>query len=81
MGAWHCGTSHCIAGWAVHLAPGGYELEAELEKKVGPERKTLAAGNILLGAEASALFFLINDDARSALHRVLDGKPAIEVAQ
>jgi hypothetical protein len=81
MFEWHCGTSHCIAGWAVHLAPGGYELEAELEKKVGPDKKTLAAGNILLGAEASALFFLNNDDARSALHRVLDGKPAIEVAQ
>jgi hypothetical protein len=81
MSNWHCGTSHCIAGWAVHLAPGGYELEAEMEKKVGSDRKTLAAGNILLGAEASALFFLSDDAGRSALHRVLDGKPALEPVQ
>ncbi len=81
MGRWHCGTSHCIAGWAVHLAAGGYELEAEMAKKVGEDRKTLAAGNLLLGAEASSLFFLSNDAGRSALHRVLEGKPALEPAQ
>jgi hypothetical protein len=29
MGAWHtCGTTHCRAGWVVHLAgAAGYELE------------------------------------------------------
>ena len=36
MGRWHnesrgCGTSHCIAGWAVHLDPGGYDLEKALK--------------------------------------------------
>lgn len=73
MDIWHnksggCGTSHCIAGWAVHLEPGGYDLE----RKVG---STQIAGNILLGVEASKLFFLKNDAARAALHRVLDNQP------
>ena len=73
MGKWHgesrgCGTSHCIAGWAVHLEPGGYDLE----KKVGSTHK---AGNILLGVEASKLFFLKDDEARSALHRVMNDQP------
>lgn len=31
MGVWHCGTSHCRAGWAVHLAgDAGYELERRI---------------------------------------------------
>ena len=36
MGSWHtCETTHCRAGWAVHLAgKPGYELQA----KVGPRR-------------------------------------------
>jgi hypothetical protein len=37
MGSWHgpCGTTHCRAGGAIHLAgKAGYELEA----KYGPER-------------------------------------------
>ena len=50
MRRWHsessgCGTAHCIAGWAV-LPIRGYDLE----NKVG---STCAAGNILLGVEAS----------------------------
>ena len=33
MSAWHCGTAHCRAGWAIHLAGGdGYSLE----RVVGP---------------------------------------------
>lgn len=69
MSCWHnsshgCGTVHCIAGWAVHLEPGGYDLE----KKVG---STLLAGNILLGAEASKLFFADNDKALAALAAVI----------
>ena len=31
MGAWHCGTSHCRAGWVVTLAgQPGLDLEAEI---------------------------------------------------
>ena len=66
-----CGTAHCIAGWAIHLEPNGYDLE----RKVGSSH---LAGNILLGVAASALFFLDNDKARSALHRILDGKSIAE---
>ena len=75
MDKWHnqsggCGTAHCIAGWAVHLAgPEGYALEREVSQP--------AAGNVLLGLEASRLFFLDNDAARSAPHRVLNGEPAL----
>lgn len=75
MRKWHnesggCGTSHCISGWAVHLAgDDGYKLEREVQQPT--------AGVILLGVEASKLFYLSNEAARSALHRVLDGKPAL----
>lgn len=69
MSKWHneskgCGTSHCIAGWAVHLHPKGYEIEKATQS-------THVAGNVLLGIDASRLFFLSNDDARTALHKVL----------
>ena len=41
MDDWHrCETTHCRAGWAIHLAgPAGYELE----KKIGPN----AAGALI----------------------------------
>ena len=44
MTTWHtCETTHCRAGWAIHLAgPAGYELE----KKVGP----CAAGALIYAA-------------------------------
>lgn len=50
----------------MHLEPGGYELE----KKLG---STLLAGNVLLGPVYSKLFFLPDDEARTALRRLLDG--------
>ena len=36
MGSWHsCGTTHCLAGWAIHLAgKEGYELEEKLGSAV-----------------------------------------------
>ena len=74
MDSWHnessgCGTTHCIAGWAVHLEPGGYELE----RKVG---STLLAANILLGVEPSKLFFLDRDNALHELRKVIEADPA-----
>ncbi len=79
MKVWHdqskgCGTSHCIAGWAVHLEPDGYALE----KKLG---STLTAGNVLLGPVYSKLFFLSDDDGRSALHRVLNGQEPLPLPE
>jgi len=56
MGLWHtCETTHCLAGWAIHLSGGlGRALEALTSPSV--------AGSILLPA-ASHLFFSSNADA------------------
>jgi hypothetical protein len=56
MGEWHsCNTTHCLAGWAVHLSgPAGYALEKVTSPSV--------AGSILCPA-ASHLFFGTNDQA------------------
>ena len=61
MGRWHsCDTTHCIAGWAIHLAGDeGYELERKFNPSV--------AGLILLGAEAAKHFGLSDGDARKWL--------------
>jgi len=61
MGDWHCGTSHCIAGWAVHQEGAeGYALERELG---GEGVGTRDAGLLLLGLEAAGKFYLNNDAA------------------
>jgi len=56
MGTWHrCDTTHCLAGWAVHLSgPAGYALE----KLTSPS----VAGAILC-PDVSHLFFAGNDTA------------------
>jgi len=56
MGTWHshCGTAHCLAGWAIHQAG---DLGRQLEADHGPA----VAGLFLLGTEASRHFF--DDDA------------------
>ena len=59
---WHtCATTHCIAGWAVHLADGGYELE----KRVGPR----TAGLLLLGPAAAMHFSDSTGQARQWLRQ------------
>ena len=65
MNKWHtCDTTHCIAGWAVHLHPEGRDLE----DKCGTE----VAGLLLLGPEAHSHFFDSNEDAKKYLRSVLD---------
>jgi hypothetical protein len=61
MSRWHtCGSTHCIAGWAIHQAgPDGYKLEKQVE--------SAAAGAILLGLEAAHHFHLDNAAARDWL--------------
>ena len=61
MSDWHkCATTHCMAGWGIHLAgPEGYKLE----KAVGPA----TAGAILLGLEAARMFHATTADARAWL--------------
>ena len=56
MGAWHtCNTTHCLAGWAVHLSgPAGYALEKVTSPSV--------AGAILCPS-ASHLFYKSNEEA------------------
>ena len=66
MESWHsdCGTSHCIAGWAIHLAG---EEGARLEALNGSE----IAGYILLGPEADGYFYSRKEDAIAWLQSVL----------
>jgi hypothetical protein len=66
MDTWHtCETTHCIAGWAVHLA--GAEGKA-LEEKHG----AYLAGLSLLGPEAAAHFYDNNETATAWLRAKLD---------
>lgn len=52
MASWHtpanelCGTSHCLAGWAAHLAG-----------IVCPSEGFIALGRLLLGDRAAGMFF------------------------
>ena len=58
MSDWHtCGTTHCLAGWAVVLSgEAGKELEAK--------STTYLAGRLLLGLDAKqADIFYTDDDA------------------
>ena len=67
MECWHtCETTHCIAGWAIHLAG---EEGAQLEREFGSE----IAGLQLLGIEAHSHFFDNDEIARAWLQTKLDG--------
>ena len=65
MGVWHgdCGTTHCLAGWAIHHAGPIGEV---LEKLHGPHM----AGLLLLGVDAAEHFYDRNDDAIAWLQSV-----------
>lgn len=66
MVKWHTGGStHCIAGWAIHLAGGAGEL---LERMMGEE----IAGLMLLGIEAHSHFFDDETTARKWLQSLLN---------
>lgn len=66
MGQWHtCGTTHCLAGWAVHLAgDAGYALEAEFSNE---ER----AGSLIWFASTGSIpcFWVSNEEALADLRR------------
>jgi|GEM_PF-6593085 len=57
MDKWHsCNTTHCLAGWGVHLeGAAGYALERELGSN--GEHDTAGAGLVLLGLEAAGKFY------------------------
>jgi hypothetical protein len=63
MGNWHsCDTTHCLAGWAVHLAgEAGYALE----KEHGPQRAGALIYNVSTGRAPH--FFASNERALADL--------------
>jgi hypothetical protein len=65
MRIWHseCGTTHCLAGWAIRQAG---TLGKVLEELHGP----YMAGLLLLGANAAAHFYDSNNDAIAWLQSV-----------
>ena len=65
MDSWHatCGTTHCLAGWAIHQAG---PLGAVLERMHGP----YMAGLLLLGTEAAQYFYDDNDTALEWLRSI-----------
>ncbi len=58
MGKWHCGTSHCLAGWACILN----ETAAEIEQRFDTE----TAGDAVLPSY-SHLFFETNEKVLAIL--------------
>jgi hypothetical protein len=65
MSSWHtCGTTHCIAGWAIHLAGEPGRL---MESMMGAE----VAGLLLLGADAHGHFHDSNEKAMEYLRGVV----------
>jgi hypothetical protein len=65
MSSWHtCGTTHCIAGWAIHLAG---EPGRVMESFMGAE----VAGLLLLGTEAHRHFHDSNEKAMEYLRGVV----------
>jgi hypothetical protein len=65
MKSWHseCGTTHCLAGWAIHQAG---TLGEVLEKLHGPH----VAGLLLLGVDAAEHFYDGTDEAIEWLQSV-----------
>jgi hypothetical protein len=67
MGAWHhCNTTHCLAGWAIHLSGfAGYALESITSPSV--------AGAMLLPS-ASHLFYSNNESAIEWANEVIKSR-------
>jgi hypothetical protein len=61
MDAWHCGTSHCIGGWACVLS----EYAARIEKESNAE----TAAHAMLPSY-SHLFFTDDKTALAELHKI-----------
>jgi uncharacterized protein YjbI with pentapeptide repeats len=70
MNSWHsdCGTSHCLAGWAIHQAG---PIGATLERLHGAH----LAGLLLLGHDAAARFYQSNDEVLQWLRTISEAQP------
>jgi hypothetical protein len=74
MSDWHiCETKHCISGWAEHL---GGPLAKLIIEQFGND----VGGLMLLGVEAHAHFYDIDDDARAFLQSVINQANASQEA-
>ncbi len=56
MGSWHCGTSHCLAGWATVINP----TALAIQEKIGGDWGTEVAGCAVLPNYAK--YFRWSDD-------------------
>ena len=70
MESWHgdCGTSHCLAGWAIHQAG---PIGATLERLHGAH----LAGLLLLGHDAASRFYQSNDEVLQWLRSISEVQP------
>jgi hypothetical protein len=66
MSGWHCGSSHCRAGWAIHLAgAAGYALEKQYGSEVAGILIYLASTGRTRGPD----FFASHDEALADIRR------------
>jgi predicted metal-dependent hydrolase len=70
MGRWHfCETTHCRAGWVVHLAgEAGYELERRTSALFAAQQIYKASGYEI----SPARFFDSNEDALADMKRLAE---------
>jgi hypothetical protein len=67
MGSWHsCGTTHCRAGWAIHL---GGDKGYALEKKVGPRTAGAMIYRASRPGKPAPWFFARTDDALADIRK------------
>ena len=71
MSAWHgeggiCGTTHCRAGWAVHLAG---QAGRDLENKVGPQRAGAMIYRASRPGKPAPWFFASDDEAMADIRK------------
>jgi hypothetical protein len=66
MSQWHCGTSHCLAGWACVIHPDVMKAE----KEIGGENGTRIAGSAALPSFAH-LFYSDNDTVLEVLKNIV----------
>ena len=71
MDAWHCGTSHCRAGWVVHLAgEAGYALEAQTTTLFAAQQIYKASGYDI----SPVRFYDSNEDALADMKRLAEAE-------
>ena len=67
MSSWHCGTSHCVAGWACVIDPDAMQLE----KEIGGEYATRIAGSVFLPSYAN-MFYEDNDKVLEFFKKIVN---------